>query len=234
MIKKSIEDGTSTVAVITGQWGKSWGIGKSIYAMRVAREIGYWLNEDMTTDDSWDYAIKQIVHTTGQLAEVLKEYNYKNRKPILIWDDVGGGGGGSSDYVEVTKYKHLKRTMELIRTRTAGFIMTAIGFQSLAKFLREFGIMEIRITKEFNHRRKATFYQAKTTKKGRRKYVKFGSDMYEAWMPDKWYHKYMEYRDVFTAPALDDIIDLNNIYKLKKEVAELELQKKKKELVNDS
>lgn len=127
------------------------GIGKSVYCMLIAKEL-YYLTEkekgnNPTSDECWEFAINQIVHSTEQLAKGLQGYNYRNKRLIIIWDDAGVGAGS---YAFSKGYKYLDaltNALNLIRTSCDCLLITTVAWEGLGKFIRNMPYFRINISK---------------------------------------------------------------------------------------
>jgi len=129
------------------------GIGKSVYAQLIGKELALELGLAKTEYEGWDWAREQIVHGTEQLAKALKDHNRHNRRRLIIWDDAGEGGGS---FAFSRGFKHmdaLKNVLELIRTSCCCLIMTTIAYEGLAKFIRNYNYWKIAINKRHTNKK---------------------------------------------------------------------------------
>jgi hypothetical protein len=192
-IINAIDNNSFESALVVGKRS----LGKSSYAIKVAKEVYQSLN-DISELDAYQMAIDSICFSLDDIIKVMKTYHYENRKPVVIWDDAGAFGSGLMYHGHISEFAMLKGGMDTIRTVTAGLILTAPNQKSLIRFLQGYDDYIIRIIKESSGWvRVATGYNRTTLPSGKRVIRKLWKDMYSAYLPNAVYHNYMGLRDKY-------------------------------------
>ena len=183
-------------------WGNR-SVGKSIYAIKVARQL--YLIEGYSEEESWRKAIDSCVFLLDDLIKVVREHDYKNRTPIIIWDDAGFHGSGMLYHVHMAQAMLLKGIADTIRSSTQCLILTTPSTKGLMGFLTDYGDYEIKITKDYGWQREAKLVKERMEPWGKRRRIDKGTDGFSAYMPNKWYHEYMTMRNRYKDIIMKEI-----------------------------
>ena len=240
-ITKDIEEVKDRHGLFAGVITGDGGIGKSVYALLIAKEL--YLNDCKrkeilpTEDECWEWSIKQIVHGTKQLALGIKGHTIKNKRLIIIWDDASVGGGKYDFSKGFKGMSALSDTLNLVRSACDCLLLTTISYSGLAKFIKDFNYKTISITKSSSRWTRVATTRHKvvrTLNSGivREHNVRKYRDYYNCHMPDRWYDIYIEYREKMLKDSTKHLIKLNEIITKKLEEEGLALDKKIKEYNN--
>lgn len=183
-------------------WGNR-SIGKSIYAIKVARKL--FILDGYSEDESWGKAIDSCVFLIEDLITVVRKHDYKNKAPIIIWDDAGFHGSGMLYHVHMAHAMLLKGISDTVRTSTQCLLLTAPSTKGLMSFLTNYGDYEIKITKNRGWQREAKLVKERIEHWGKRRKIDKGTDSFSTYMPNKWYHIYMEKRNRYKEMILKEI-----------------------------
>ena len=183
-------------------WGNR-SIGKSSYAIKVARQL--YLIDGYSEDESWEKAIDSCVFLIDDLIRVVRKHNYQNKAPIIIWDDAGFHGSGMLYHVHMAKAMLLKGIADTVRSSTQSFILTAPSPKGLMHFLTDYGDYKIKITKNRGWEREAKIVKDRLEPWGKNRPIYQGTDGFSAYIPNKYYHMYMERRDRYKEIILKEI-----------------------------
>ncbi|QGA87263.1 DnaA-like protein [Sulfolobus spindle-shaped virus] len=199
------------------------GVGKTTYALRVAKEVVKMLDNDITEEEAWSKALSYLVFTLEEaiqkmkaVVELHKQGNINARLPLLILDDAS---------IDLIKYKWYDETNQefyklnvLARTWVASLIYTTPMVSDIAKFLREKGWIVVKITKGGNkntslaylYKRAFALNSTKTDFVG--KYKVIAIDYFTRRMPNSIYNEYMQRRDKVMISIAEKIlnVDLNS------------------------
>ena len=163
-------------------------------------------------------AIDSCVFLIDDLIKVVRKHNYQNKAKIIIWDDAGFHGSGMLYHVHMAKAMLLKGLADTVRTSTDSFLLTAPSTKGLMSFLTEYGDYEIKITGDWGWEREAKITKDRREPWGHNRPVSKGTDSFSAYIPNKWYHKYMERRDRYKEIILKEIEKWEKKQKKKKSI----------------
>jgi len=183
-------------------WGNR-SIGKTVYALKVAKQL--FMIDGYDEDESWQKAIDSCVFLIDDLVKAVKQHDYKNKAPIIIWDDAGFHGSGMLYHIHMAQAMLLKGISDTIRSSTQSLILTTPSVKGLMGFLTDYGDYEIKITKNYGWQREAKIVKERIEPWGKRRRIDKGTDAFSAYMPNKWYHNYMNLRNKYKDIILREI-----------------------------
>jgi hypothetical protein len=187
-----------------------WGdrsIGKSAYALKVAHQL--FLHDGCSDKEAWENAIDSCVFLIEDLILKVRQYNYRNRAKIIIWDDAGYHGSGLLYFLNLANAMMLKGITDTLRTSTESFLLTTPSTKSLISFLKDYGDYEIKIVKDRGWERLAHLRKERIEPWGKKRKIDRGTDAFSAYMPNEYYHKYMRQRDRYKEIILREIEEWN-------------------------
>lgn len=215
-------------ATVTGAPGS----GKTVYTLKVAREIYWYDHPEATKGQLWDWAFSNIVHTLDELVDALEGHSDTNKRKFLIWDDVGAEAGVYAFSKGYSIMDALKSVMDLIRTSTECLLITTVTQSGLLKFIRDYRYQWINVGYIHGHGWDR-FAQSKISyvdNHGQRRWRKKYRDLFSAYVPNEWYAQMNPYRVAMQTGALESISLLTRQATKRKKVNELKLDKKMREL----
>lgn len=183
-------------------WGNR-SIGKTVYALKIARQL--FLIDGYSDNEAWQKALDSCVFLIDDLIKVVKQHDYKNKAPIIIWDDAGFHGSGMLYHVHMAQAMLLKGIADTVRSSTESFILTTPSIKGLMSFLTNYGDYEIKITKNYGWQREAKLIKERIEPWGKRRRIDKGTDGFSAYVPNKWYHEYMTRRDRYKDIIMKEI-----------------------------
>ncbi len=172
------------------------GVGKTTYAIKVAREVF----RELGYKNAWDMALDHLFFDVKDSLELLVEaYYFRKRIPILIFDDAG---------IWLEKYSWQKeelrqfaRLYKLIRTLCTSIVFTTPSESDIMKNIREKAWYKVKITRHGSSNgvkmSKANIYvyTVKVIDKQFREVVEEkAEDRFRVRLPDNVYQKYLEKR----------------------------------------
>lgn len=194
-IVKAYENNGFVSAVVFGKQGE----GKTSYAFKVARDVFYYVYDLKSKDDAWEYVKNayffELPDALNKIGEAIAQ---RQRLPLIVFDDASIW---LSKYIWYKDYmKSFYKLFALIRTRVAGVVFTTPSPDDIAKFLREKGWYQIRVTMVNRRKReaRAMLYERKFVRneKGEitTKVEAKAIDFFIASMPNAFYREYLERR----------------------------------------
>lgn len=175
-------------------------IGKSMLACGICREISSTdgISSSVDSDEAWEYAIKQCVYTPARFDQELDGYNFKNKRRVIVWEDIGTTAGKYAFTLGFKYLNYLKANMDLIRTNLDCLIMTTPTDNDLLNFLGGYGFLKINITKLTKWNRLATTYhKVNKSKSGLicMRWQRWFYDTFSCYCPTKWYREYLDHSE---------------------------------------
>lgn len=187
-IAKSHKDGEFVLIIVVG----GQGYGKSSYSLQMLRELfGDWkIALNMTLFNFWD------------IVDLLKgdwRINLDDVLPVFCWDDAGIHG---SKYLWTTEegqelIKIIQEQFDIARTRTAAIIATTPILGNLAKPLREYKSIRIKITKNGRNQRTANVYDWEDWMRPKSFGRKVAEDHFNRMLPTPVWEEYRIMRDKY-------------------------------------
>lgn len=182
-------------AVVFGKQGT----GKTTYAFKVLRDVYYTVYNLRTKDEAWSFVRNAYFFELPEALEMIrKAINEDKRIPALLFDDAGiwlSKYEWFSDYM-----KQFYKLYALIRTRVSAIIFTTPSPDDVARYLREKGWYQIRITM-VNRRKKearALLYEKTFTRNSSGQIVTTTQakaiDFFKVDLPNDFYREYLERR----------------------------------------
>ena len=184
-------------------WGKR-GIGKSTYALKVAYQLFKY--HGYSDDEAWDKALDCFVFILKDVISML-EKRKENRIPIIVWDDAGVHAGSMMYHHDPKQARLLKQLMDVVRTSTYCLILTCPSPKGLMKFLREYGDLNIKISKDHRWQRNAVIYQQYLTPWNRQWWKKLCTESFSCYIPDNHYQKYAAKREKYFTEIMKEVED---------------------------
>ncbi|ACZ35793.1 DnaA-like protein [Betafusellovirus yellowstonense] len=193
-------------AVVFGKQGS----GKTTYALKVARDVFWKLNNLENKDDAWDYVRNAyFFELPNALDKIQDAIDNDYRIPLIIFDDAGIW---MSKYVWYEDYmKVFYKIYALIRTRVSAVIFTTPSPEDIAFYLREKGWYQIRVTMVNRNKMiaRATLYAkdfGRNTSGEIVTQVKTKAlDFFKVQIPDNIYKEYMQRRKETERKLLEEL-----------------------------
>lgn len=184
------------------------GIGKSTYGLRVAREVFFQMG--YSEEAAWEEALNCCKFRIQEVIKFLKESTLSdNPKPLLMWDDIGIHASGSKYFLNMKMVDKLKATLDTIRTAISGLIMTCPTDKGLLGMITSYD--DYKLIVNFHSRggmyRYVTAYKWKTLPSGKRIIQTQYHDVYNCYIPDKYFKRYMDMRKTALKETLDQLDD---------------------------
>lgn len=191
ILTKWIEHEAKNNSILTANIEGKLGIGKSAYAIKVARE--YYQNQGYSKNEAYQKAIDSIAFLPSEFARLIDD-----RCDIIIMDDASLHSGSHLYRTDFDKYSTLMDLTTVMRTSTNGVLFTTPTISKLASFIRDSDAYNILINKQNGeYERAATIYGWRriATRMGiRRISIKKAVDKYSCYIPNFYYKQYLERR----------------------------------------
>lgn len=206
-------------AVIFGKQGS----GKTTYALKVARDVFWKLNNLQNKEDAWDYVRKAyFFELPDALDKIQDAIDNDYRIPLIIFDDAGIW---LSKYVWYEDYmKVFYKIYALIRTRVSAVIFTTPSPEDIAFYLREKGWYQIRVTMVNRNKMiaRATLYAKDFGRNSKGEIVTQvktkALDFFKAQLPDNIFKEYMQRRKETESKLLQELREILSTLNEKKAV----------------
>jgi len=170
-------------------------IGKTIFSLLVATEV-YNTIYDCGINKAYKMALKSLVFSIEDIINIVDKHSLHNKKPLVIWDDVGIHASGLMYHAKQTEFADLKAQMDIIGDSVNCLILTTPSFKGLISFLKGYNEMRVNITKvDSKYRRRAQFYNTRILPSGTTNIYKLWYDDYSIKLSDKWYLPYVKRRE---------------------------------------
>ena len=177
-------------AITTG----SRGSGKTVYNLKTMVQVFQALY-DMTEDEAWEQALDNIIWTMSDLIKLMKSTTYKNRYPVLCYDDAGTSATSLLWSSFIKDFGYLKIALDQIRSTTGCLLINCPSLDSVSKFIRGYDDYLVTIRKHKEWQRIATGYQRYRKPYGRRYIRRLWQDNFSAYCKPKYFHRYMQMRE---------------------------------------
>lgn len=190
-------------------------IGKSAYALKVAKEV--YMALGYSEDDAWKKAINEaLIFSMRDIIKTIRKYDKPDvdRLPIMIVDDSGVHLSSLNYFTDIKLAAILKSLFDLVRTSTACLVMTCPDSKSMMKSIRnQPGQYSIRIIADgtispgsgSRYNRHGVCYQRVIIPSGRNYTRKVFRDNFSCYIPPKYYKKYMAKRHKYSEQLLNDL-----------------------------
>jgi hypothetical protein len=170
-------------------------IGKTIFSLLVATEV-YNTIEDCGIEKAYKMALGSLVFSIEDVVDIVDKHSIQNKKPVVIWDDVGIHASGLMYHAKQTEFADLKAQMDIIGDSVNCLILTTPSFKGLVSFLKTYDEMRVKIIRvDSKYRRRAQFYSTTTLPSGTMNLRKEWSDEYSIKLNDSWYLPYVKKRE---------------------------------------
>ena len=171
-------------------------IGKTIFSLLVATEVYNTIYDYDNVDKGYKMALESLVFSIEDVVNIVDKHSLKNKKPVVIWDDVGIHASGLMYHAKMTEFADLKAQMDIIGDSVNCLILTTPSFKGLISFLKGYNEMRVNITRVDSHyRRRAQFYNTRVLPSGTTNIYKLWHDDYSIKLSDKWYLPYVKKRE---------------------------------------
>ena len=179
------------------------GGGKSIYSMKVARDILYRIGYGKV---SWREIIDRFMFfVVDDFYKKIEKVRWKNRYPLLIWDDAGVYGSSYLFYTDKKAAKEITDVFKTIRTRVGVLFMSSPGVHDILRPIRHSEIVIVHVDEVSEWRAEAHSYVIKVAPSGKRTISKISVDRFWKRLPDKDYEYYNNLRDKYVDLTLQGI-----------------------------
>jgi len=192
--RKNVEGGF-TVATLYGNQGA----GKSVYSIKVARDVLLRLGQEA---DYKTIIKRYMVFLVTDVIRKIRSGSWRNRIPILIWDDAGVHGDAVLFRIDPLTAKYLSDVFRTARTRVAAVVMSSPDSDDILKRIRAGTDKYIVYIEEADSKWSiAHIYKVKKLPSGTLRIHKVAEEEFRRYLPV--YEFYLEYRDRYVDEALD-------------------------------
>lgn len=175
-------------------WGRR-GIGKTSYAVKATRSY-YEHTKGVDSDTAYQMALDDILFSMDEMLKVLKSHGWRNKREVIIMDDVGVHFSGYHHSSFVKEFGQLKSLLDGVRTSTKILLMTAPNVESVAKFIQKYDNTRIRITNHSQWNRVASGFVSYHIPSGKRYMKRKFTDSFSARLPNWVFEQYNDKREL--------------------------------------
>lgn len=196
------------------------GYGKSMYNLKIMAYV-YYVLDGCSEWEAWNKALDNMLFTPDQFLNRIRQ-NIRDDvlTPVMCIDDAAVHFSSYLYFINLYETSLLNATFDTIRTAANAVLINCPDKSRLLAGLRHYDDFEITIYKQTGnyYDRRAVGIKWYSLPDGHRRFRKMFEDHFSCYVPDKIYTKYLKRRKTYLKEISDELQDLMDKLKKKKEV----------------